>query len=120
MRLFWKYLKPYSWSILLTMFLAGLAQVFMLYDPVIFGKILDDYALKPIGNELPIGVIQLLALAVGVGMAALLFTSLKDYVLRMIVQRFGMEIFNEGLRHTLRLPFNEFEDQTSGEILPFC
>jgi ABC-type bacteriocin/lantibiotic exporter with double-glycine peptidase domain len=35
----------------------------------------------------------------------------------MIVQRFGMDIFNEGLRHTLRLPFQEFEEQSSGEIL---
>ena len=117
MRLFWKYLRPYTWPILLTMFLAGVAQVFALYDPVIFGKIVDDYALKPSGTELPSGIIHLLLLAIGIAMAALLFTSLKDYVLRMIVQRFGMEIFNEGLRHTLRLPFNEFEDQTSGEIL---
>jgi ATP-binding cassette subfamily B protein len=35
----------------------------------------------------------------------------------MVVQKFGMQIFNDGLRHTLRLPFQEFEDQSSGEIL---
>lgn len=117
MRLFWKYLKPYSWKIALTMAFAGLAQIFALYDPIIFGKIIDDYALNPSGTQLPSGIITLLLLAIGIALAALLFSSLKDYVLRLIVQRFGMEIFNESLRHTLRLPFQEFEDQTSGEIL---
>lgn len=117
MRLFWKYLKPYSWKILLAMCLAGLSQILALYDPVIFGKIVDDYALHPPGVQLPPGIIHLLLLAIGVALAALLFSSLKDYVLRLIVQRFGMEIFNEGLRHTLLLPFQQFEDQTSGEIL---
>lgn len=117
MQIFWKYLKPYRWKILLAMFLAGTAQVLALYDPVIFGKIIDGYALKPLGPEFPTGIIHLLLLAIGIALASLLFLSLKDYVLRMIVQRFGMDIFNEGLRHTLRLPFQEFEDQTSGEIL---
>src|SRR5690606_29961086 len=46
-----------------------------------------------------------------------LFSAFKDYVLRMIVQKFGMAIFNQGLRQTLRLPFQEFEDQSSGEVL---
>ena len=118
MQLFWKYLKPYAWQIALAMVLAGTAQILALYDPVIFGKIVDGYALKPsVTGEFPSGIINLLMLAIGIALAALLFLSLKDYVLRMIVQRFGMDIFNEGLRHTLRLPFQEFEDQTSGEIL---
>jgi ATP-binding cassette subfamily B protein len=117
MHLFWKYLKPYARQILLAMLLAGTAQVLALYDPVIFGKIVDRYALHPSGKEFPAGIIHLLSLAIGIALAALLFLSLKDYVLRMIVQRFGMDIFNEGLRHTLRMPFQEFEDQTSGEIL---
>jgi ATP-binding cassette subfamily B protein len=117
MQIFWKYLKPYAWKIALAMVLAGTAQVLALYDPVIFGKIVDRYALHPPTSEFPQGIINLLALAIGIALAALLFLSLKDYVLRMIVQRFGMDIFNEGLRHTLRLPFQEFEEQSSGEIL---
>ena len=35
----------------------------------------------------------------------------------MVVQRFGTQIFNDGLRQTLRLKFQEFEDQRSGETL---
>jgi ATP-binding cassette subfamily B protein len=117
MQIFWKYLKPYAWKIALAMVLAGTAQVLALYDPVIFGKIVDRYALHPPTSEFPQGIINLLTFAIGIALAALLFLSLKDYVLRMIVQRFGMDIFNEGLRHTLRLPFQEFEEQSSGEIL---
>jgi len=117
MIIFWKYLKPYSKWIVLALLLAAIAQVLALYDPIIFGQIVDGYALRPSRGELPSGIIRLLILAVVIALAARLFLSLKDYVLRMIVQKFGMDIFNEGLRHTLRLPFQEFEDQTSGEIL---
>lgn len=120
MSLFWKYLKPYSWYIVLTLTLAGIAQILSLYDPIIFGRIIDEYALDPAGrdsDENVNGVLRLLALAVGIALAARLFFSFKDYFLRMVVQKFGMQIFNDGLRQTLRLPFQEFEDQSSGEIL---
>lgn len=120
MDLFWKYLKPYSWWIALVLLLAGIAQILSLYDPIIFGKIIDDYALNPGGhdNEARVnGVVKLLIIAVVIALAARLFMSFKDYVLRMIVQKFGMQIFNDGLRQTLRLPYQEFEDQSSGEIL---
>lgn len=120
MDLFWKYLKPYSWWIALVLLLAGIAQILSLYDPIIFGKIIDDYALNPNGHDNDArvnGVVKLLIIAVAIALAARLFMSFKDYVLRMIVQKFGMQIFNDGLRQTLRLPYQEFEDQSSGEIL---
>src|SRR5688572_33120459 len=63
------------------------------------------------------GVLKLLALAVGIALAAQVASAFKDYVIQMVVQKFGMQIFNDGLRQTLRLPYQEFEDQSSGEIL---
>lgn len=119
MKLLWYYLKPYKWQILLVLLLAGAAQILFLYDPVIFGKIIDEYALKPGGDPSAkvSGVLRLLGIAIGVAVAAQLFSAFKDYMLRMIVQKFGMAIFNQGLRQTLRLPFQEFEDQSSGEVL---
>ena len=120
MKVIWKYLQPYRWWILLALVLAGAAQVLALYDPVIFGKIIDEYALKP-GNksdeEMVNGVMLLLALAIGLALAARLFLVFKDFALRLVIQRFGMQIFNDGLRQTLRLPFHEFEDTSSGEVL---
>lgn len=120
MALFWKYLKPYTWYIVLVLVLAGVAQILSLYDPIIFGQIIDRYALNPEernSDQNINGVLKLLAIAIGIALAARLFMSFKDYFLRMIVQKFGMQIFNDGLRQTLRLPFQEFEDQSSGEIL---
>ena len=120
MKVIWKYLQPYRWWILLALVLAGAAQVLALYDPVIFGKIIDEYALKPSDKsdeEMVNGVMLLLALAIGLALAARLFLVFKDFALRLVIQRFGMQIFNDGLRQTLRLPFHEFEDTSSGEVL---
>lgn len=120
MKLLWIYLKPYQWWIFLALVLAGVAQVFNLYDPIIFGKIIDNYTIDP-GNmdrdEMVNGVLKLLALAIIIALAAQLASAFKDYVVRLVVQKFGMQIFNDGLRQTLRLPFQDFEDQSSGEIL---
>ena len=120
MKILWTYLKPYHSWILLALFLAGTAQVLSLYDPVIFGKIIDQYALNPgnkTENELVRSVLFWLSIAIGIALAARLAMTFKDYVMRMVVQKFGMQIFNDGLRQTLRLPYQEFEDTSSGEIL---
>jgi ATP-binding cassette subfamily B protein len=120
MRILWKYLQPYRWWILLALGLAGIGQVLFLYDPVIFGKILDNYALNPgtkSEDELVKGVTFWMFVGIGLALAARVFMSFRDYVMRLVVQRFGMQIFNDGLRQTLRLPYQEFEDQSSGEIL---
>lgn len=120
MKILWTYLNPYRWWILLALLLAGIGQVLSLYDPIIFGKIIDQYALNP-GNktedELIKAVLFWLSIAIGIALAARLAMTFKDYVMRMVVQKFGMQIFNDGLRQTLRLPYQEFEDTSSGEIL---
>ena len=120
MQIIWTYLKPYRWWILLALVLAALAQILFLYDPIIFGRIIDEYALHP-GNrtedELIREVSIWLLIAVGIALTARLLMAFRDYVMRLVVQKFGMNIFNDGLRQTLRLPYQEFEDQSSGEIL---
>ena len=120
MDILWTYLKPYRSWIILALFLAAIAQVLSLYDPVIFGKIIDQYTLNP-GNkqedELIRSVLIWLTIAIAIALAARLAITFKDYVMRMVVQKFGMQIFNDGLRQTLRLPYQEFEDTSSGEIL---
>ena len=120
MKLLWTYLKPYRGLISLALGLAGIAQILTLYDPIIFGQIIDRYAVNPgdlSDDEMISGVLRLLALALAIALAAQLFLAFKDYVIRLVVQKFGMQIFNDGLRQTMRLPFQEFEEQSSGEIL---
>ena len=120
MKILWTYLKPYQWWVFLALFLAGIAQILSLYDPIIFGKVIDQYALNP--QHLPEkerinGVFYLLLIAIGIALLARVALTFKDYVVRLVVQKFGMQIFNDGLRQTLRLPYQGFEDQSSGETL---
>src|SRR5262249_35899608 len=58
-----------------------------------------------------------LIVAVAIALLSRILSAFKDYVMRMVVQKFGMQVFNDGLRQTIRLPYQEFEDQSSGEIL---
>jgi len=120
MKIFWTYLKPYRWLVMLSLILAAVAQTLTLIDPVIFGKIIDDYALNPGGkseNELINGVLFWLVIAIGVAILARLAKSFQEYLLRLIVQKFGMQLFNDGLRQTLRLSYQEYEMQRSGETV---
>lgn len=120
MKLLWKYLRPYKWLALLSMLLAAVAQALAFLDPVIFGKIIDGYALNPgskTEDELVSGIIRLLALAIGIAIASKLAKTFQDYVLRLVVQKFGKAVFDDGLKQTLRLSYQEFEEQRSGETL---
>ncbi len=119
MKLLWKYLYPYSKIVILALVLAGLSQILALYDPIIFGQIIDRYTTEDglTRDEKIAGTYKLLALAIGIALASRLLFSFKDYYLRMVVQKFGLQIFNDGLKQTLRLPYQEFETQSSGEIL---
>ncbi|HVY76584.1 MAG TPA: ABC transporter transmembrane domain-containing protein, partial [Puia sp.] len=120
MKIIWKYLKPHRNLIGLSLLLAGAAQLLNLFDPVIFGKIIDRYASGK--NPLPekqmlSGILYWLALALGIALLARGFKALQDYITRKAVARFGMQIFNDGLKQTLRLSFQEFEESRSGTTL---
>jgi len=120
MSILWKYLKPQKWLIVVALVLAGIGQVLNLVDPIIFGKIIDDYALNPHNlptDTLVTGVLFWLGVAVAVAVLARVAKTFQDYFAKLAVQMFGMQIFNDGLEQTLRLSYDEFEDQRSGETL---
>jgi len=120
MKIIWKYLKPFRAWLGLAMGLAAVAQVLHLVDPIIFGKIIDQLALNPGGRgetELIRGALQWLGIAVAVGIAGRIAQALTDYVTRLVVQKFGLAVFDDGLRQTLRLPYHEFEETSSGHVL---
>ncbi len=120
MKILWKYLKPQQGLIFFALMLAGVSQLLNLIDPVIFGKIIDEYATNP-GNhsseELVHGVLFWLTVAIGVALVARIAKAFQEYYTRLAVQQFGMQIFNDGLKQTLRLSYQEFEEQRSGETL---
>lgn len=120
MKIIWTYLKPFKKWLYLALALAAVSQVLQLIDPIIFGKIIDQYALNPgdkTESELINGALKWLGIAVGIALLARVGQALTEYVTRLIVQKFGMEIFNEGLRQTLRLPYHEFEETSSGQVV---
>jgi ATP-binding cassette subfamily B protein len=120
MHILWKYLKPHRWLVIFSLLLAGLAQVLSLIDPIIFGKIIDDYADNRGGRtarELTNGVMWWLGVAVVIALLARVAKAFQEYTTRLAVQKFGMQIFNDGLKQTLRLSFTEFEEQRSGETM---
>lgn len=120
MKILWKYLKPHRKYIFLSLILAAAAQLLNLLDPVIFGKIIDDYATNKFNlpeRELISSVIYWLLMALGVALLARLCKAAQEFITRKSVARFGMNIFNDGLRQTLRLSFQEFEESRSGTTL---
>jgi ATP-binding cassette subfamily B protein len=54
---------------------------------------------------------------VGVAMVSRIAKAFQDYFGSVVIQKFGASIFTEGLRHSMRMPYQEFEDQRSGETL---
>lgn len=120
MKILWKYLKPHRGLIALSLLLAGLAQLLNLLDPVIFGHIIDEYSTNKNNLEerqLITEITYWLLIALGIAIVAKLFKAVQEFITRKAVARFGMGIFNDGLKQTLRLSFQEFEESRSGTTL---
>jgi ATP-binding cassette, subfamily B, bacterial len=120
MKILSSYLRQYWRLIALALFLATVNQVFSLLDPLIFRYVIDNYATqfkKYTSSEFFRGVSLLLLAAVGVAFVSRVAKNFQDYVINLITQRLGAKIYSDGLRHSLELPYQVFEDQRSGETL---
>ncbi len=120
MHILWAYLRPHAKLGWLALLLAAVSQVLALVDPIIFGKIIDGYAIHPgdkTDAELISGVLRLLGLAVVVAIGSRLARALQDYVTRLVVQKLGTQLFNDGLRQVMRLKYQEFAEMRTGETL---
>jgi len=115
-----QYLKGY-WKLCISVIaLASINQIFSLLDPLIFRHVIDSYATKfdvYTFNEFIRGVSSLLLLAVGVAFVSRVAKNFQDYYLNTITQRLGAELYADGVKHSLALPYAVFEDQRSGETL---
>lgn len=63
------------------------------------------------------GALWLMLLAVMLALLSRLAKAFQEYMTNMVVQKFGVQIFNHGLKQTLRLSYQEYADQNSGEML---
>ncbi len=120
MKLLIEYLKAYKWTVVLALFLAALNIGFSLMDPFITGKIVDNFIEKKdsLGRDAFVwGVLGLVGLAIGAAMVSRIAKNLQDYFTNIIVQKVGARMYADGLKHSLELPYQVFEDQRSGETL---
>jgi ATP-binding cassette subfamily B protein len=114
------YLRKYRALILLALVLAATNQVFSLLDPLIFRHVIDDYATRFRDYKTSTfikGAGTLLLMAMGVAFVSRVAKNFQDYYVNVIVQRVGAEMYSDGIRHSLELPYSVFEDQRSGETL---
>ncbi|MGF7215110.1 ATP-binding cassette subfamily B protein [Spirosoma lacussanchae] len=125
MKLLYSYLRRYWGLLILALLLAAINQIFSLLDPYIFRKIIDQYVVKPGGTLRDInfweflqnGAGLLILQALGVAMVSRIAKNFQDYYVNVITQRLGARLYTDGLRHSLELPYQVFEDQRSGETL---
>lgn len=120
MSILYGYLKNYLPLTLLALLLATINQVFSLLDPLIFRHVIDNYATKYqqyTTEQFFRGVALLLGATVGVAFVSRVAKNIQDYVISLITQQVGAQMYSDGIRHSLSLPYQVFEDQRSGETL---
>ncbi len=120
MDLLYSYAKNYWKLLAIALLLAATNQTFSLLDPLIFRHILDGYATKPLQytqSQFIRGSGLLLLGVVTVAFISRVAKNFQDYFVNVIVQRLGAEMYSDGIRHSLDLPYQVFEDQRSGETL---
>jgi ATP-binding cassette subfamily B protein len=116
----YRYLRSYWKLVAAALVLAAINQVFSLLDPLIFRHIIDSYATRYkeyTSAQFVRGVTLLLGMAVGVAFVSRVAKNFQDYFVNLITQQVGARLYADGIRHSLELPYAQFEDQRSGETL---
>src|ERR1700730_4635364 len=120
MNLLYRYSKQYWTLFIVALLLAATNQIFSLLDPLIFRHVIDNYATKYhdyTQGQFIRGAGLLLLAAMGVALVSRVAKNFQDYFTNVIVQRLGAKMYSDGIRHSLDLPYQVFEDQRSGETL---
>ena len=125
MKLLYSYLRRYWGLLALALVLAATNQVFSLLDPYFFRKLVDHFTPKDGGTGFHLvpfwpffkEAIPYIGLMLGVAMVSRVAKNFQDYYVNVITQRLGAQLYSDGLRHSLDLPYQVFEDQRSGETL---
>ncbi|GGB23844.1 MULTISPECIES: ABC transporter ATP-binding protein [Mucilaginibacter] len=114
------YLKKHRWIVVFALFLAAMNIGFSLLDPWITGRIVDrviEQRSKLQYDAYLNQVLMLVGAAIGVAMISRIAKNFQDYFTNIITQKVGAEMYADGLKHSLELPYQVFEDQRSGETL---
>ena len=120
--------------VVLTLTLAAINIGFSLVDPILLGKLINlanshqgitrppsqnynwDRFFNAFSWNKP-GLWFILICSISVAMISRIAKNFQDYFLNVIIQKFGAKVFTDGLQHAMKLPYQQFEDQRSGETL---
>ncbi len=130
MQILLQYLKRHKQLLALALLLASINQCFSLCDSIITGKLINKFSAphdEPgnahywhIGDSMPEFVGHLLfflGLSIGAAMMSRIAKNFQDYFTNIIIQRTGANMYTDGIKKALSLPYKDFEDQRSGETL---
>ncbi|HMT34782.1 MAG TPA: ABC transporter ATP-binding protein, partial [Chitinophagaceae bacterium] len=120
MKILIHYLSRYKGLVLLSFLLAALNTGFSLLDPVFFGKLFDyikDNYDKATQQAYITNTFKFIGIMISVAMASRIAKAFQDYTVNTVIQRFGADVYTDGLKRALQLPYQQFEDQRSGETL---
>ncbi len=130
MKILLQYLKPHKWLVTLVLTLAAINIGFSLIDPILLGKLINlandrvndpdiingDRFFNSFTWDQP-GVWFIVTCSISVAMISRIAKNFQDYFLNVVIQKFGAKVFTDGLQHAMKLPYQLFEDQRSGETL---
>jgi ATP-binding cassette, subfamily B, bacterial len=122
MKVLLSYLSAHRWVVVLALVLAAFNIGFSLVDPLITRNIFDKYVVPADHSTSSFdhrfyGALGLVGLAIGAAMVSRIAKNFQDYFTNIIVQKTGAKMYADGLKHSLELPYQVFEDQRSGETL---
>jgi len=124
MKILLHYLSRYKKLVFLSFLLATFNIGFSLCDPIVYGWLIDkvkgvidvkprameEYAFLILASKYILGLI-------GVAMLSRIAKAFQDYTVNTVIQKFGADVYTDGLKQALQLPYQNFEDQRSGETL---
>ncbi len=120
MKLLLSYLKKYKKLVCATFGFAIINQCFSLLDPIIFGKLINlavDFPKESPKAQFLKAVSVLIIANIGVAMVSRIAKAFQDYTTNLVIQHFGADVYTDGLKHSLQLPYQDFEDKQSGSTL---
>jgi ATP-binding cassette subfamily B protein len=122
MKILYSYIKAHKKLLYIALILAAINQCFSLFDSIIIGKLLNECGVgvanfKDNYGSFSKAVLGWLALSLGAAMVSRIAKNFQDYFTNIIIQRTGAHMYTDGIQKALTLPFQDFEDQRSGETL---
>ena len=130
MKILVQYLKQHKKLLILALVLAAINQCFSLCDSIITGKLINKFSAPHqdadgtyywrVGatiQDFMSNLVVFSALSIGAAMASRIAKNFQDYFTNIVIQRTGAQMYTDGIKKALSLPYKDFEDQRSGETL---